>query len=192
MRRHLVVITTAVLVLAGAAVAAFALLSDKVSSNLANEERECCWEDGATPAWMSGQMGLGVPGAASDRRAGYKTGSRYDVGILAFTLPSRDADRYLAPLNPEGAGMIPNLHPEPENYRPAAPFGHLRLPEPEALVEGLRKGGLCPGDVEAPDGKHIRYCVDLFAHEFKPGATRIYARATVEPGLTPPPAASGE
>ncbi|MFE0042323.1 hypothetical protein [Streptomyces albireticuli] len=143
------------------------------------------WKPGVTPGWVRERIGLGVPGAASDLRGGYKAGERYDVGILAFTLSSREADVYLSPLNPAGTRMIPNLHPEGKGYRPAAPFAHVGLPEPETLVQGLRKGGFCPGDVAAADGKDVAYCVDLFAHEFEPGRTRVYVRSTIEPPAVP-------
>lgn len=41
-----------------------------------------------------------------------------------------------------------------------------------------------PQDTE---GKHLQRCIDLFTHEFEPGATRIYIRSAIEPSATPPP-----
>lgn len=84
--------------------------------------------------------------------------------------------------------MIDNSHPKAKDYRPAAAFGHLALPEPETFVQGLRKTSLCPDDLTTPEGKYLQRCVDLFAHEFTPGTTRIYVRSTIEPSVTPPPA----
>ncbi|MEU6633358.1 hypothetical protein ABZ905_34525 [Streptomyces parvus] len=84
--------------------------------------------------------------------------------------------------------MIGNSHPEEKDYRPAAAFGHLGLPEPETFVQGLRKASLCPDDLASPEGKYLQRCIDLFAHEFTPGTTRIYVRSTIEPSITPPPA----
>ncbi len=75
-----------------------------------------------------------------------------------------------------------------KDYRPAAAFGHLGLPEPEMFVKGLRRTSLCPDDLATPQGRYLRRCVDLFAHEFTPGTKRIYVRSTIEPPVTPPPA----
>ncbi|MFD9427211.1 MULTISPECIES: hypothetical protein [unclassified Streptomyces] len=187
MRRPVVVLSGVLLAVAGGVVAvAFAVqnaLSDRV-----DQEENCCWSSGVTPAWMSEQIGIGIPAAASDRRAGYKTGERYDVGLLVFTLPTKDVDAYLLPLRPKGTEMIPNLYPEQKGYKATAGFSHLGLVEPETLIEGLREGGFCPGDVESPYGKDVQYCVDLFAHAYEPGRTRVYIRSTIESGVTPPPA----
>ncbi|WP_328940285.1 hypothetical protein OG259_00255 [Streptomyces sp. NBC_00250] len=173
--------------MAAAVVAAALAVQDAVSDHV-NQEESCCWSSGVTPAWMSEQIGIRVPAEASDRRAGYKTGERYDVGLLAFTLPTKDADAYLLPLRPEGTEMIPNLHPQQKGYKATAGFSHLGLVEPETLVQGLREGGFCPGDVASPYGKDVQYCVDLFAHTLESGRTRVYIRSTIEPGVTPPPA----
>ncbi|UQI48887.1 hypothetical protein M1P56_33530 [Streptomyces sp. HU2014] len=180
-RRLLVVIGGVVLTIVVAMVVALVLFLEDAGSEQSAKGADCCWRPGTTPAWVRERIGLGVPGAAGDLRGGYRAGERYDVGILAFTLSRREADAYLAPLNPAGTRMIPNVHPEAKGYRPTAPFAHVGLPEPETLVRGLRKGGFCPGDVAAADGKDVVSCVDLFAHEFEPGRTRIYVRATIEP-----------
>ena len=139
-------------------------------------------------AWMSDQMGIRIPDTASDRRAGYKVGERYDTGLLSFVLPTDEAETYASRLIRSGTKMIENLHPEEKDYRPAAAFGHLGLPEPETFVKGLRKTSLCPDDLATPEGKYLQRCVDLFAHEFTPGTTRIYVRSTIEPSVTPPSA----
>ncbi len=188
--RVLGVVVLAVIACVAAAVGGFAYLADEVSSDRTDEEMNCCWESGATPAWMSEKIGIRIPKAASDRRAGYKTGSRHDTGLLVFTLPSQEANEYTSRLIRPGTKMIRNFHPEEKDYRPAAAFAHLELPEPEIFVEGLRRVSLCPDDLKTPEGQYLRRCVDLFAHEFKPGSTRIYVRSTIEPGLTPPPATS--
>ncbi|MGW8351907.1 hypothetical protein [Streptomyces wedmorensis] len=172
---------------AAAAVGAFSLLAATWLSDSATKAKDCCWEAGATPAWMSDQIGLRIPAKATDRRAGYKVGDRYDTGLLSFTLPTPDAKAYLAPLTPTGARMIPNLEPEPPDYRPAAGFTHLGLPEPETLVTGTLMGGFCPDTVRSPDAEHLAYCVQVFSHEHTPGTTRLYLRSTIEPGLTSPP-----
>ncbi|WP_369147776.1 hypothetical protein [Streptomyces sp. R44] len=185
-RRRLLVVAAGLVGGVVVAVGAFYLLADTWLSDSVKEEKDCCWEAGATPAWMSEQIGLRVPENAADRRAGYKVGERYDTGLLSFTLPTREAKAYLAPLTPKGARMIPNMEPEPTNYRPAAGFTHLGLPEPETLVEGMLTGGFCPDNVDSPDAEHLAHCVKVFSHQYAPGTTRIYLRSTIEPGLTPP------
>ncbi|MGY0058416.1 hypothetical protein ACWY4P_17990 [Streptomyces sp. LZ34] len=188
MRRRFLIAGGSVLAIAVAAVVTFAIIADDAVSDQADQDKKCCWKSGATPAWMSETMGIRIPAAASDRRAGYKTSSRYDIGVLSFTLPRREADAYLSQLVPADQEMIANLHPEQKGYKPMAPFAHLGLPEPETLVKGARRVGFCPDELTSPEGKHLHYCVDLFAHEFAPGSTRVYIRSTIEPGVTPPPA----
>ncbi|MFI1245502.1 hypothetical protein ACH4TY_02185 [Streptomyces anulatus] len=190
-RRRMPVAVVVVLVLLACVAATIGVVScaaDDVSSDLADQEMTCCWEDGATPDWMSDQLGIRIPEGASDRRSGYKTGQRYDTGLLSFVLPSEEAERYTGRLIRNGTEMIGNSHPEEKGYRPAAAFGHLGLPEPETFVQGLRKSSLCPDDLASPEGKYLQRCVDLFAHEFTPGTTRIYVRSTIEPSITPPAA----
>ncbi|MFF5924367.1 hypothetical protein ACFY8C_39765 [Streptomyces flavochromogenes] len=111
--------------MAAAAVAAALVVQDAVSDHV-NQEEGCWWSSGVTPAWMCEQIGIGVPAEASDRRAGYRTGERYDVGLLAFTLPTKDADAYLLPSRPEETEMIPNLHPQQKGYLFAQPLESVR------------------------------------------------------------------
>ncbi|MGW3655173.1 hypothetical protein ACWD6R_05425 [Streptomyces sp. NPDC005151] len=192
-RRRMPVAVVVVLVLLACVAATISVVScvaDDVSSDLSDQEMTCCWEDGATPAWMSGQMGIRIPEAASDRRAGYKVGQRYDTGLLSFVLPSDEAETYTDRLMQSYTKMIENFHPEEKDYRPAAAFGHLGLAEPETFVQGLRRISLCPDELTTPEGKYLQRCIDLFTHEFKPDTTRIYVRSTIEPSVTPPPASS--
>ncbi|WP_254667839.1 hypothetical protein [Streptomyces griseus] len=183
-----VVVLSALLACAAATIGLVSCVTERVSSDLLDKEMTCCWEDGATPAWMSDRMGIRIPGTASDRRAGYKVGERHDTGLLSFVLPTAEAETYTGRLIPDGTEMIKNIHPEEKDYRPAAAFGHLGLAEPETPVQGLRRISLCPDDLATPEGRYLRRCVDLFAHEFTPGTTRIYVRSTIEPSVTPPPA----
>ncbi|WP_405683839.1 hypothetical protein [Streptomyces sp. NBC_00057] len=166
-------------------------VADRAKADLLDQEMNCCWEDGANPVWMSGQIGIRIPEAASDRRAGYKVGQRFDTGLLSFVLPSQEAETYTNRLMRDGTELIPNSDPEKKDYRPAARFAHLGLVEPEILVQGLKRGGVCPDELTTLEGKYLQRCVDLFAHEFKPGTTRIYVRSTIEPSVTPPPASTG-
>ncbi|MEU5170136.1 hypothetical protein [Streptomyces mutomycini] len=180
----------ALVFLVGAAAVAGVLwwATNRAESELMDQEMNCCWEDGATPPWVSDQMGIRIPAAASDRRAGYKVGQRFDTGLLSFVLPSTSAETYTQQLLQEGTKLVPNLKPERKDFRPAARFAHLGLVEPETLVQGLTRGGVCPDELSTPEGKYLQRCIDLFAHEFKPGTTRIYVRSTIEPSVTPPPA----
>ncbi|MFF3733948.1 hypothetical protein ACFYXM_27495 [Streptomyces sp. NPDC002476] len=193
-RRLLIVVALAFAACAACAavlIGVFAWAVDDVETDLLDQEMNCCWEAGATPAWMSGQLGIRIPEAASDRRAGYKVGERHDTGLLSFVLPSKEAETYTGRLLPEDTTLIGNFHPKEKDYRPAAAFSHLGLAEPETLVRGLRQVSLCPDDLDSPEGTYLRRCVDLFAHEFRPGTTRVYVRSTIEPGVTPPPASPG-
>ncbi|MYT91051.1 hypothetical protein GTY40_08335 [Streptomyces sp. SID8359] len=182
------VIASALFAGVAATIGVVSCAADDVSSDLAEKEMTCCWEDGATPAWMSGQLGIRIPEGASDRRAGYKVGQRFDTGLLSFVLPSEEAETYTGRLIEKGTVMIGNSHPKEKGYRPAAAFGHLGLPEPETFVQGLRMTSLCPDGLTSPEGTYLQRCVDLFAHEFTAGTTRIYVRSTIEPSVTPPPA----
>lgn len=183
-----VIVLSVLLACAAATIGVVSCVTEKVSSDLMDKEMTCCWEDGATPAWMSDRMGVRIPATASDRRAGYKVGERYDTGLLSFVLPTDEAETYTGRLIQDGTEMIKNFHPEEKDYRPAAAFGHLGLAEPETFVQGLRRISLCPDDLATPEGKYLQRCIDLFAHEFTPGTTRIYVRSTIEPSVTPPPA----
>lgn len=89
-----VIVVSVLLACAAATIGVVSCVAEDVSSDLLDKEMTCCWEDGATPAWMSGQMGVRIPDAASDRRAGYKVGERYDTGLLSFVLPTDEAETY--------------------------------------------------------------------------------------------------
>jgi hypothetical protein len=141
----------------------------------------CCRRDGVTPESLSAEIGIRIPETASDRRAGRKSGDRADTGVLAFTLPVEEADVYTSRLVRDGTKMISNLHPEKESYRPPDGFAHLGLPEPETLVEGLRKISVCPENLDTPEGRRLRSCIDLFAHEYGHDNTRLYIKSTLGP-----------
>ncbi|MEU0985863.1 hypothetical protein [Streptomyces sp. NPDC005953] len=182
--RLTVIAATLVVVVGGGALLA-QYLGDRVMSEQMQKEKDCCWLAGATAAWTIELLGVTVPQTASDRRAAYKS-DRVDTSLLAFTLPSKAADAYLAALNPPGTTLIKNFNPKGKDYEPMAPFARLGLPEPETIVTGMRLGGLCEGDVATPEGRNVHHCLDIYAHEFTPGSTRIYVRASIEPGASPP------
>ncbi|MEU7033482.1 hypothetical protein ABZ958_07335 [Streptomyces sp. NPDC046237] len=176
-RRLLVVLGVALTAVIGG-FAAVALLGDRAVSETAAKEKNCCWEKGVTSAGLSERIGIRIPEGASDSKAAVKTNSRYETGILAFTLPEDAANRYLSRMVPEDTRMIANIAPKHDAYKGDAPFTHLELTEPETITSNLGKTALCPEDTATPEGKHLRSCVDLYAHEFEPGSTRIYVRSS--------------
>ncbi|WP_327726887.1 hypothetical protein OG250_05650 [Streptomyces sp. NBC_00487] len=176
--RRMLVVLGVVLTAAAGGIAAVALLGDRAVSETAAKEKNCCWEKGVTPAGLSDRIGIRIPEEATDRKAALKTNSRYDTGILAFALPEDTANIYLSRMVPEGTKMIANIAPKPDAYKGDAPFTHLGLTEPETITSNLGKTALCPEDTETPEGKFLRSCVDIYAHEFEPGSTRIYVRSS--------------
>lgn len=189
-RRIVVGVVGLVLVVLGALGGGiYYLLGPGADEMLAESESEKPkWAGGITPGWMSEQVGLKVPGQATDRRAGYKITSRFDTGLLVFTLPRAEADAYLEPLHPEGSEWIPNGSLPGSKGRPGE-FEHLGLPEPESIVKGMLIGGFCPGDTKDPNGVGLKRCVDLYAHQYSGERTRIYVRSYFEPGTSPLPLA---
>ncbi|MFI6724722.1 hypothetical protein NRF20_11200 [Streptomyces sp. R-74717] len=171
---------TVVVVVGG--IVAFSVLSDKWLSDAAKKDKNCCWEQSATPVGISERIGIRIPQGAVDRRAAFKSNSRYDTGILAFTLPTDEADGYVGRLIDADTRMAPNVAPKPDAYQGDAPFTHLGLPEPETLASNLGRSSVCPEDTETVEGKYLRNCVDVYAHEFEPGSTRIYIRSHIEAG----------
>ncbi|MEU3775966.1 hypothetical protein AB0F11_22655 [Streptomyces sp. NPDC032472] len=152
----------------------------------AEHDRTCCWEENVTPEWMAKTMGFRIPETATDRRAGLRTNAQYDVALLAFTVPTPEADRFLGPLQPEGTQLVRNTHPKEPGYTRSDGFSHLGLPEPETFVDGMRIGGICRGDAKTPEGKAVQFCTDIYAHEFQPGTTRIYLWAGNQAGIPKP------
>ncbi len=156
------------------------------------------WAPGITPGWMSEQMGLQVPVAAASAEASYEITSRFDIGLLTFTLTRKDAETYLKDNPPRGTWRKPAAaaaHATPHD------FAHFGLPEPETFKDGVRFGYVCPrsnaaratatpsGASEDPFGSSDAYdttderCVELFAHDYTPDRTRIYLRTHFDPGL---------
>ncbi|MFE5810896.1 hypothetical protein [Streptomyces sp. NPDC056491] len=150
------------------------------------DQKNCCWEPNATPEWAARVTGLRVPETATDRRAGLHTNLQYDVALLAFTVPTAEADRFLLPLRREGTQMVRNRHPQAPGYARSDGFSHLGLPEPETFVEGMWITSVCPHEVKTPEGDAVRLCAEIHAHEFQPGTTRIYVWAGSDAPITKP------
>ncbi|MFH7598984.1 hypothetical protein WDV06_28400 [Streptomyces racemochromogenes] len=149
--------------------------------------QQCCWEQNATPDWAATVTGLRVPDTAVDRRAGLHTNMQYDAVLLAFTVRTEEADRFLDPLRRQGTGMARNRHPEQPGHARGDGFAHLGLPEPETLVEGMRVTSVCPHDAQTPESDALRMCAKIHAYEFQPGTTRVYIRAESDANIEKPP-----
>lgn len=149
------------------------------------QESECCWKSSATPDWVSKEIGVRIPAGATDRRAGYRIGERWDEAILTFSLSDSEARAYVARLMPEGRQMVPKLNPR--KYDLPDSFERLGLTDPEAL-EGVLKSSFCPDNgIDTVEGKRLRTCARFFTYAHAPDKTRIYVRAHFEPGISPPP-----
>ncbi|MFG2971597.1 hypothetical protein ACGFYY_01170 [Streptomyces sp. NPDC048331] len=151
------------------------------------EGRACCWEENATPEWTAGALGVRVPEAATDRRAAFHSNVQYDAALLTFTVSTAEADRFLQPLLREGDPMARNRHPYEPGYTRSDGFSHLGLPEPETFTEGMRVTSVCPREAKSPESGALRLCVDIHAHEFRPGTTRVYLWAGSDAPLQKPP-----
>ncbi|MEU1039925.1 hypothetical protein [Streptomyces sp. NPDC005907] len=193
-RRWLITAVGTVLTPAAALIATGLLLTgpddgqddDRVRERAAESE----WAEGITPEWMSERMGLDVPDAARSPRAAYEVTSRFDTGLLTFTLTRPQAERYLEEHPSRGRWLEPT-----SAQTDSAPhdFTHLGLPEPETFKKGVRYGYVCPGaagDAQSSSGPYDtsdERCVRLYAHEYAPKRTRIYLRTHFEPGISPLP-----
>ncbi len=153
----------------------------------AEHQKNCCWEENATPEWAAGVMGLRVPETATDRRAGHHSNLQYEVALLAFAVPTAEVDRFVQPLRREGTQMVPNISPEQPGYTRSDGFSHLGLPEPETFAEGMRSTSICPREAETPESTALRLCAEIHAHEFQPGTTRIYIWASSDASIEKPP-----
>ncbi|GAT80057.1 hypothetical protein STXM2123_758 [Streptomyces sp. F-3] len=193
-----------VLALTSAVIAA-GWLFDRVSDRALEQAAGARWAEGVTPEWMSEQMGIDLPNAAQSPQAAYEVTSRFDTGLLTFTLTRAEAESYLEKHPPEGKWLEPRTHSEKVDVAPHY-FAHFGLPEPETLKKDVRYGDVCsdagkatenPGASDTPDSQYGMSdlydmsdgrCVEMYVHEFSPQRTRFYIRAHFEPGISPLPA----
>ncbi|MFJ6844115.1 hypothetical protein ACIQRE_15745 [Streptomyces griseoluteus] len=176
-----------VLVLAGGVATTAWYLGDPSGTSAPARVADARWAKGITPEWMSAHMGLELPKTAQSPEAAYETTSRFDTGILTFTLTRAEAEKYLAKYPPDGKWLTPP--PSPPAKTPHD-FAHLGLAEPETLTTGMRYGDVCPGAPDTTDDPYATsdpQCVNLYAHDYTPTRTRIYVRAHYEPGISPLP-----
>ncbi|MCK8432121.1 hypothetical protein G3I77_03500 [Streptomyces sp. D2-8] len=200
-------VTAGVLALSGAVTTGAWLLADRggdgADDRVAEQAADAKWAEGISSEWMSEQMGLDVPVTARSPQAAYEVTSRFDTGLLTFTLTRSEAETYLKEHPAEGKWLEPSS--AQADVTPHD-FAHLGLPEPETFKDGMRYGYVCPdaakatedpgtsGTPDNPYGTSDAYdtsdkrCVRLYAHEYSPKRTRIYLRAHFEPGISPLPA----
>ncbi|MGW7263195.1 hypothetical protein [Streptomyces sp. NPDC054842] len=182
-------------VLAGAVIAAAVLLTGaddgKDGDRAAQAAADARWAEGITPEWMGERMGLDVPATARSPRAAYEVTSRFDTGLLTFTLTRAEAEKYLEEHPPDGKWLEPT---SAQTNTAPHDFAHFGLPEPETLKKGVRYGYVCPGAAagsaqSTPDAYDTsdKRCVRLYAHDYTPARTRIYLRTHFEPGISPLP-----
>ncbi|MGV9916699.1 hypothetical protein ACWDUK_05625 [Streptomyces cellulosae] len=188
-------VAAGVLALSGAVVAAVWFLDASGGSGpddrLGEAAADARWAEGITPEWMSEQMGLDIPVTAHSPQAAYEVTSRFDTGLLPFTLTREEAETYLKAHPPEGMW----LEPTAEADVPPHDFAHFDLPEPETIEKGMWYGYVCPSADQAtedPDlsgmyGTSDKSCVSLYAHEYSHTRTRIYLRDHYDPGISPLP-----
>jgi hypothetical protein len=172
-----------VLVLAAAGVTALVLLSKHTAGREADQDAACCWDKHASPDSVGDRIGIRTPASATGQHAGVKTNSRYTTAILAFTLPTKDAQAYLVQLIPKGTSMV---SPEwPDGTAPPEPdstFRHLGLPEPSTAGPHSKVStvSLCPKSLggDSPDSD-LKHCVNIYQRPGPSGQTWLYFRSVV-------------
>ena len=140
--------------------------SPSVRDGGGNGQRVPYWVEGTTPEEVAGRLHITIPAKATDHRAAYQKGFQDDGLLLAFTLPNAETGpflRELAPDNPLSHRAKPL--PSAGKVKPATPFSHLGLKEPETLPD-VTEGPVCApckGDlnslsvaVHPIDTQHIR------------------------------------
>ncbi|MEV8065459.1 hypothetical protein AB0P32_04810 [Streptomyces sp. NPDC085995] len=178
------------LIVAGAVAGGVALLGAGDGDPAASRGADTRWAEGVTPAWVSGHMGLDVPVTARSVQAAYKVTSRFDTGLLTFTLTRSEAAAYLKKHPPSGKWLTPTAA---QTGTAPSDFAHFGLPEPESFQDGMLYGDVCPGapdDALATDPYDTsdENCTSLYAYDYAPDRTRIYLRTHFEPGVSPLPA----
>lgn len=182
-RRLLLLSLVVVFALVAGGIAAFSLLVDEALDEEVKRDRTCCWDKHATVASVARRIGIRIPTSAIDRRAGVKENDRQTVAVIAFTVPTRLAESYLARLVPEDERMVAPTWPDgsapPE---PDSTFRHLGLPEPSTVGphSGVRTVNLCP-DAAGKEAVHLKHCVDVYRLAVNGTAdrTRLYFRSVV-------------
>ncbi|MFE6457624.1 hypothetical protein ACFVP0_09205 [Streptomyces cinereoruber] len=181
----------AVLVVAGVATGVVVGAGSLVKGGGRAGVEEVRWAEGITPVWMGEHMGLDVPAGARSARAAYKVTSRFDTGLLTFTLSEAEAEAYFEKYPPSARWLTPTAA-QPDT--PPSDFARFGLPEPETLKDGMRYGYVCPGAAAEPTASPDPFgmgsydvsdekCVRAYVHEYAPDRTRLYFRTHFEPGV---------
>ncbi|MEU5160551.1 hypothetical protein AB0G74_13205 [Streptomyces sp. NPDC020875] len=185
--RTLLIVSAWCLGVASAVVGLLFWWMDHALDEAAAEEQECCWQSAITPKWLSSKIVVRIPEGATDLRAGYRVGTRWDEGILAFSLPDAEARKYVARLVPPGHRILDNDAPLDAYTRPDT-FDRIGLLDPETIRGSRSLTGGCRDDPpESVEAEHLQTCAEFFSYAFAPGLTRIYVRAHFEPGISPLP-----
>ncbi len=171
------------LVLAAAGVTALVLLTKHTAGKGARQEATCCWDEHASPNSVGGRIGIRTPASATDQHAGVKRNSRYTTAVLAFTLPTKDAQAYLGQLIPKGTSMVTPERPDgtapPE---PDSTFRHLGLPEPSTPGphSDVSTVSLCPKSLGGDSlDIALKHCVDIYQRPGPSEQTWLYFRSMV-------------
>lgn len=171
-----------VLAVLGGGVAVVALLTQRAVDR--RTEHDSTWREGVTAASVAQRIGIRTPKSATGERAGVRDNSRYTVALITFTVPTRDAQSYLARLVPEDTDMVTPVAPgDTPPPAPDASFRKLGLPDPATAEpdSGVRTANLCP-DANSKEAAHLKHCVDVYQGPVAGGGdarTRLYFRATV-------------
>ncbi|WP_405805195.1 hypothetical protein [Streptomyces sp. NBC_01187] len=129
------------------------------------------WEKGVTAGDVGRQLGVEVPEGARQRRAGLQVNPQEDVLLLSFQLPRDELGPFVEKLALEDP--LKKLEPIDAEKPSAAPFGHLKLPEPETLDQ-VRKGSVCPPC--AGNKKSRVQSLEIFTQPLGKERVRVYLR----------------
>ncbi|MEV5379283.1 hypothetical protein [Streptomyces nondiastaticus] len=128
------------------------------------------WLDDAAPPAVARQLHVTVPATATEVKAAHQKGFQDDGLLLAFVLPSSEVDGFVARLAPERP-LRTRQEPVAGAVKPATPFAHLGLPEPESLP-GVREGQVC-----APCRGDLNFLQVAVARAGE-GTARVYLRGS--------------
>lgn len=171
------------LALAAGGLTALKLLADQALDEQIEHDMTCCWEKNATAASVARRIGIRIPGSATDRRAGVKENDRQTIAVLAFTVPTRDAESYLTRLVPKDQTMVTPARPGGATpHEPDSTFRHLGLPEPSTAApeSGVLTVNLCD-DAASEEAAYLKHCVDVYRLPVPEtdDSTRLYFRSHV-------------
>lgn len=176
-RKLIIWIIAGFISVAAVATGALYALSSHMSREVDKQDK-CCWIDAVTFDQIVHVIGIDIPNNVTDRRSAFHSGSRWDTGLIAFTLPDEEAERYIKSAIPHKEKKLrPNSSFEMERGDSATPFGEIDLPEPEKIEANLLRTSICPDNTSTKETKNLENCVDIFVHDLADDRTRIYMRS---------------